>query len=40
MGGYIYEYDKEGRMVNVYPQAKRESPTRMRPLFTADWTSS
>ena len=34
MGGYIYEYDKEGRMVNVYPPCeKRELDPAAPPAY-------
>lgn len=31
MGGYIYEYDKEGRMVNVYPAGEERVPDPAAP---------
>ena len=31
MGGYIYEYDKEGRMVNVYPAGEEREPDPAAP---------
>lgn len=31
MGGYIYEYDKEGRMVNVYPAGEERQPDPAAP---------
>lgn len=31
MGGYIYEYDKEGRMVNVYPAGEKREPDAEAP---------
>jgi hypothetical protein len=31
MGGYIYEYDKEGHMVNVYPAGEEREPDPAAP---------
>ncbi len=31
MGGYIYEYDKEGRVVNVYPAGEERKPDPAAP---------
>ncbi len=31
MGGYIYEYDKAGRMVNVYPAGDEREPDPAAP---------
>jgi hypothetical protein len=31
VGGYIYEYDKEGRMVNVYPAGEEMEPDPAAP---------
>ncbi|HET6261675.1 MAG TPA: hypothetical protein VFG99_05480 [Chloroflexia bacterium] len=34
MAGYIYEYDKEGRMVNVYPAGEeREQDPAAPPVY-------